>query len=439
MNFVRKWVSGDKKRYISEDYNLDLSYITPRIVAMAFPASGFESVYRNKIEDVSKFIKEKHGSNFLIINLSNRKYDYTKFDNQVEEYEWVDHHAPPLPTLFTICVSMKNFLKKNEKNVVFVNCQAGKGRTGTIICCFLLFSGYFTKPDDCFDYYSYKRFQRGQGVTQPSQRRYVNYFYAMLNKNYEFPYIINIVGIYLNKPQDSIKQYIKPFIQFFTKNADHCDYTNEINYFEQRKIFANDSNIIQITNSDFSFTICGDITIKIYNKKMVKAGKIGRISFNTAFLDPNDKMLTFNLKDIDPDNLIKNPKIPRDFQIIVKYKLGKFCQNEDCIHDNLCEKCQNKLQREIKEWKDVQKIIQDWKGEQNEQNFKEKGKILLFGSEKSDFKEVMLILKGKGKDPSLISNEQEISLQGMGLNDEEEEEEDEDEDFLNTSANCIII
>lgn len=172
---------------------------------------------------------------------------------------------------------------------------------------------------------------------------------------------------------------------------------------------------------------------------MVKAGKIGRISFNTAFLDPNDKMLTFNLKDIDPDNLIKNPKIPRDFQIIVKYKLGKFCQNEDCIHDNLCEKCQNKLQREIKEWKDVQKIIQDWKGEQNEQNFKEKGKILLFGSEKSDFKEVMLILKGKGKDPSLISNEQEISLQGMGLNDEEEEEEDEDEDFLNTSANCIII
>ena len=439
MNFVRKWVSGDKKRYISEDYNLDLSYITPRIVAMAFPASGFESVYRNKIEDVSKFIKEKHGSNFLIINLSNRKYDYTKFDNQVEEYEWVDHHAPPLPTLFTICVSMINFLKKNEKNVVFVNCQAGKGRTGTIICCFLLFSGYFTKPDDCFDYYSYKRFQRGQGVTQPSQRRYVNYFYAMLNKNYEFPYIINIVGIYLNKPQDSIKQYIKPFIQFFTKNADHCDYTNEINYFEQRKIFANDSNIIQITNSDFSFTICGDITIKIYNKKMVKAGKIGRISFNTAFLDPNDKMLTFNLKDIDPDNLIKNPKIPRDFQIIVKYKLGKFCQNEDCIHDNLCEKCQNKLQRDIKEWKDVQKIIQDWKGEQNEQNFKEKGKILLFGSEKSDFKEVMLILKGKGKDPSLIFNEQEISLQGMGLNDEEEEEEDEDEDFLNTSANCIII
>ena len=83
MNFVSKWVSGDKKRYISEDYNLDLSYITPRIVAMAFPASGFESVYRNKIEDVSKFIKEKHGSNFLIINLSDRKYDYTKFDNQV--------------------------------------------------------------------------------------------------------------------------------------------------------------------------------------------------------------------------------------------------------------------------------------------------------------------------------------------------------------------
>ena len=86
MNFIRKWVSGDKKRLVCDSYNLDLSYITPRIIAMAFPASGIESIYRNNIDEVAQFIKEKHGSNYKIINLSNRKYDYTKFDNKVDEY-----------------------------------------------------------------------------------------------------------------------------------------------------------------------------------------------------------------------------------------------------------------------------------------------------------------------------------------------------------------
>ena len=43
---------------------------------MAYPASGFESIYRNPITKVSKFFDEKHGDNYLIINLSSRKYDY---------------------------------------------------------------------------------------------------------------------------------------------------------------------------------------------------------------------------------------------------------------------------------------------------------------------------------------------------------------------------
>ena len=40
MNYLRTIVSGEKKRYIDENFNLDLSYITPRIIAMAFPGTG---------------------------------------------------------------------------------------------------------------------------------------------------------------------------------------------------------------------------------------------------------------------------------------------------------------------------------------------------------------------------------------------------------------
>ncbi len=86
MNYIRTLVSGKKKRFIDRKYNLDLSYITPRIIAMAFPASGLQSMYRNHIDEVSSFMKERHNSNYLLINLSGQQYDTKKFNNQVNTH-----------------------------------------------------------------------------------------------------------------------------------------------------------------------------------------------------------------------------------------------------------------------------------------------------------------------------------------------------------------
>lgn len=53
MDYLRAMVSGkSKKRFINSDYNLDLTYVCPRIIAMSFPAEGLESSYRNKLVDV---------------------------------------------------------------------------------------------------------------------------------------------------------------------------------------------------------------------------------------------------------------------------------------------------------------------------------------------------------------------------------------------------
>ena len=71
MNFLRTLVSGKKKRFIDENYNLDLSYITPRIIAMAYPASGIQSVYRNKITTVIFLNKQIYRSlNFYKKNIN---------------------------------------------------------------------------------------------------------------------------------------------------------------------------------------------------------------------------------------------------------------------------------------------------------------------------------------------------------------------------------
>ncbi len=61
MDFLREIVAGPKNRYKLHGYNLDLTYITKRIVAMAFPASGFEKLYRNSINTVAELFEELHG------------------------------------------------------------------------------------------------------------------------------------------------------------------------------------------------------------------------------------------------------------------------------------------------------------------------------------------------------------------------------------------
>jgi len=98
--------------------------------------------------------------------------------------------------------------------------MAGKGRTGTIVCCYLLFSGKFKKAQDAFDYYSSKRFSKGEGVTQPSQRRYVFYFEKLLHEKIYFPLVRTITAISINKiPKIKNDGFLKPFFEIYLDNG----------------------------------------------------------------------------------------------------------------------------------------------------------------------------------------------------------------------------
>lgn len=167
MDKLREMVSGPRNRYKEDGINLDLTYITDRIIAMSFPAATFwKKMYRNKVEDVANFLQEKHGqSNYKVYNMSGVDYDTSPFNNQVLTCKWEDHHSPTLNMLMEVCLDIFVYLNSSTENVVVVHCNAGKGRTGTLICCYLLYCGYCQTSEEALAYYGIKRFKNGQGVT----------------------------------------------------------------------------------------------------------------------------------------------------------------------------------------------------------------------------------------------------------------------------------
>ena len=70
-NVARGLVSKKKVRFQEDGYDLDLAYITEKIIAMGFPVEGdgLESKYRNPMEEVIRFMEDKHPGHYKVYNL----------------------------------------------------------------------------------------------------------------------------------------------------------------------------------------------------------------------------------------------------------------------------------------------------------------------------------------------------------------------------------
>lgn len=51
---------------MEEGYELDLTYITERIIAVSFPRGCSEEVYAHNLRDVARMLKSKHADNYLV-------------------------------------------------------------------------------------------------------------------------------------------------------------------------------------------------------------------------------------------------------------------------------------------------------------------------------------------------------------------------------------
>lgn len=101
---LRTMVSQNRRRYQQDGFNLDLTYITDRIIAMGYPADTTEALYRNSMSHIVKFLEQYHSAHYKVFNLRGQYvYDTSRFHNRVVSFEMADHQPPRLELMAPFC------------------------------------------------------------------------------------------------------------------------------------------------------------------------------------------------------------------------------------------------------------------------------------------------------------------------------------------------
>jgi len=205
---VRYKVRMNKMQFRGE-FNLDLCYITKRIISMSVPSEGREQMYRNPIDKVVAFFEKMHKDKYMVYDLcEERTYDYSKFHGRVQPFKFTDHSVPTITKMLNFCKSVEEWMNKDPENVIAVHCKGGKGRTGTMVCAWLLYCYKNCSAQEAIDYFAKMRTNRAagsqyQGIETCSQVRYVKYFWDFLhihNANtdiFKSPFGFKIISIKL--------------------------------------------------------------------------------------------------------------------------------------------------------------------------------------------------------------------------------------------------
>ena len=127
----------------------------------------------------------------------------------------------------------------------------------------------------------------------------MQYFEKLCKERIYFPLVIGITNISINKfPSNEIAEVITPYFEIYLQNSDKVNlkiiikvsFTTKTSFYDQKKIYPNNTTeLISLCDNNFVVRVCGDVTIKMYNNGMLGSKKLGRISFNTAFLDMKNK------------------------------------------------------------------------------------------------------------------------------------------------------
>ncbi|XP_051986499.1 putative tyrosine-protein phosphatase auxilin isoform X3 [Xyrauchen texanus] len=306
MNQVATYTKGE----------LDIAYITSRIIVMSYPAEVVEMGYRNHTEDIRSFLDTRHADHYTVFNLSQRNYRGAKFSNRVSECNWASRQAPSLHNLFAVCKNMYNWLKQNPKNVCVITCSDGRAPSGVLVCAMFCFCHLFANPVPAMQLLSAKR--PGSGLW-PSHRRYIGYVCSMVSEKPTVPHSKPIV----------IKAVTMSPVPCFNKQRSGCRPFCDV-LIGETKIFSTAQEYERMREHRIQegkvvfpvgVSVQGDVVISVYHMRShalqakVTNTQIFQIQFHTGFIAPCTTVLKFLKTELDACD--SPEKYPQLFQVLL--------------------------------------------------------------------------------------------------------------------------
>ncbi|XP_068056290.1 tensin-3 isoform X3 [Anomalospiza imberbis] len=309
---------------MEEGSELDLTYITERIIAVSFPSGCSEETYFHNLQEVTQMLKSKHGDNYLVLNLSEKSYDLAKLNPKIMDVGWPDLHAPLLDKVCTICKAMESWLDNNPQHVVVIHCRGGKGRIGVVISSYMHFTNVSASADQALDRFAMKKFfdDKVSTLMQPSQRRYVQFLSGLLSGSVKMnaaPLFLHYVILH-GIPKLDAGGACWPFLKLY--QAMQPVYTSGI--------YIGSENQSRICISiDPAQLLKGDIMMKCYHKKYRSATRdvIFRLQFHTGAIQGHG--LVFGKEDLDNAN--KDDRFP-DYSKVELVFSGTAEKIQGCEH-----------------------------------------------------------------------------------------------------------
>uniref|UniRef100_A0A8C4Z5M7 DnaJ heat shock protein family (Hsp40) member C6 n=2 Tax=Gadus morhua TaxID=8049 RepID=A0A8C4Z5M7_GADMO len=310
---------------------LDIAYITSRIIVMTYPAESAQIGYQNHVEDIRSFLDSRHADHYTVFNLSQRNYRGAKFSNRVSECNWPSRQAPSLHNLFAVCKNMHNWLKQNPKNVCVITCSDGHAPSGVLVGAMFCFCHLFANPVPAMQLLSAKR--PGSGLW-PSHRRYIGYVCSMVSERPSLPHSKPLV----------IKTLTMSPVPCFNKQRSGCRpfcdvligetriFSTAQDYERMREYRVQDGKVV----FPLGVSAQGDVVISLYHMRSTIGGRlqakvsntqIFQMQFHTGFIEPGSTMLKFNKPELDACDAPE--KYPELFSIMVEVEVEATDKQKD--------------------------------------------------------------------------------------------------------------
>ncbi|KAG8199629.1 hypothetical protein JTE90_009463 [Oedothorax gibbosus] len=275
-------------------FAMDITYVTERIIVVVFPRTESDATYKNNLKEVTRMLRTKHGTNYMVFNLSEKRYDLAKFNNRVYEFGWPSNLAPPLERLCSICKSIDSWINSDPQNVAVIHSKGDVGRAGIVIAAYMHYSNICASADQALDRFAMKQFfdDKLADSMQPSQRRYVHYFAGLLsgsirmNNNSLYLHRVIIHGV----PNFDLKGGCKPFLKIY--QGMQQIYTSGV-------YSATDKSRKIIISLESGLQVRGDVFIKCYHKSSRPLARytIFQLQFHTCTIDSDN--VTFEKSELD--------------------------------------------------------------------------------------------------------------------------------------------